>query len=82
MRVGETVSNTIKGGGADERGGETKTLKRGQAWLRGGRFKKGAGPPYELCNIYVLIFILKSKTFFYCAMTIYIPSILFKSNQV
>ena len=82
MRVGETVSHTIKEDGAEERGGETKTLKRGLAWLRGGRFKKEAGPPYELCNIYVLIYILKSKTFFYCAMTIYIPSILFKSNQV
>ena len=31
--------------------------------------------------VYVFIYILRSK-FFYCAMTIYIPFMLFKSNRV
>ena len=30
----------------------------------------------------ILIYILRSNTFFYCTMTIYIPLILFKSNRV
>ena len=31
-------------------------------------------------SVHILIYILRSNTFFYCAMTIYIPFILFKSN--
>ena len=28
MRVGETVQNTLKGGGTEQRGGDTKVIKR------------------------------------------------------
>ena len=52
MRVGGTVCNTLKGGGTEKRGGDTKILKRGrQAGSRGGCLKKERGmePPYELC---------------------------------
>ena len=35
MRVGETVGNTVKGGGTEKRGGETKILKRRQSWVKG-----------------------------------------------
>ena len=31
---------------------------------------------------YVLIYILRNNTFFYCAMVIYIPLTFFKSNRV
>ena len=51
VRVGETVLNTLKGGGTERRGGKTKILKRGGklgqgvgALERGGTLK----PPYEL----------------------------------
>ena len=33
-------------------------------------------------SVYTLIYTLRCKTFFYCAMTVYIPSILFISNRV
>ena len=42
MRVGGTVSNTLKGGGTEKRGGQTKILKRGQAGSRGA-LKRGKG---------------------------------------
>ena len=54
MSVGETVQNTLKGSGTENRGGKTKILKRGggggQADSRGGCLKKEGGqePPYEL----------------------------------
>ena len=48
MRVGESVCNTLKGGGTEKRVGETEILKRGQAKLRGGCLKRGMEPPYEL----------------------------------
>ena len=49
MRVGETVKNTLKGGGTEKRGGETKILKkrRGQARSRGGCLKGEAGTPLQ-----------------------------------
>ena len=35
MRVGGTVENTLKGGGTEKRGGETKILKRkGASWVK------------------------------------------------
>ena len=42
MRVGGTVKNTLKRGGTEKRGGETKILKRGRAnWIkRWGTLKK------------------------------------------
>ena len=44
-----TVQNTLKGGGIEKKGGETKILKKGggggQARSRGWDFKKGAGTP-------------------------------------
>ena len=40
---GDTVENTLKGDGAQKREGETKTLKRGLAWSRGGCLKKRKG---------------------------------------
>ena len=51
MSVGETVQNTLKGSGTENRGGKTKILKGGgQAESRGGCLKKEGGqePPYEL----------------------------------
>ena len=53
---GGTVWNTLKVGGTEKRGGETKILKRGgQAGSRGGCLKKGAEgglePPYELWRL-------------------------------
>ena len=33
-------------------------------------------------SVHILIYILRSNTFFYCAMTIYIPVILFKSMEL
>ena len=50
VRVEGTVSNTLKGGGAEKRGGETNILKRGGKLgqrvgaLKGGELKA----PYEL----------------------------------
>ena len=38
VKVGGTVWNTLKGGGTEKRGGETKILKRGKAGSRGGCF--------------------------------------------
>ena len=43
-----TVQNTLKGGGIEKKGGETKIFKKGgggQARSRGWDFKKGAGTP-------------------------------------
>ena len=52
MKMGVTVQNTLKEGGTEQRGGNTKILKRGmgQAGSMGGCLKKGEGlePPYEL----------------------------------
>ena len=42
MRVGGTVSNTLKGGGTGKRGGETKILKSGSKLGQGvGALKRG-----------------------------------------
>ena len=38
-----TVRNSLKEGGTEKRGEETKILKRGQAGSRGGCLKKGEG---------------------------------------
>ena len=44
MRVGGTVCNTLKGGGTEKRGGDTKILKRGEAsWAKGGALKRSGG---------------------------------------
>ena len=52
MRVGETVENTLKGGGTEKRGGETKIFKRGQAGSRGEYLKKGvAGTPLQTMRL-------------------------------
>ena len=50
---GDTVENTLKGDGAQKREEETKTLKRGLAWSRGGCLKKKEGlePPNEIWSI-------------------------------
>ena len=50
MRVGGTVSNTLKGDGTERRGGKTKILKRGSKLGKGvGALKRGKlEPPYEL----------------------------------
>ena len=52
MSVGETVQNTLKGSGTENRGGKTKILKRGGGKLSQevGALKKGRGreSPYEL----------------------------------
>ena len=46
MRVGGTVSNTLKGGGTGKRGGETKILRRGSKLGQGvGALKRGARTP-------------------------------------
>ena len=46
MRVGGTVSNTLKGGGTGKRGGETKILRRGSKLGQGvGALKGGARTP-------------------------------------
>ena len=37
---------------------------------------------YINSSVYILIYILRNNTFCYCAKTIYIPFILFKSNRV
>ena len=44
MSLGETVENTLKGGGAEQRGGDKKILKRGVSWVRGGGALE---PPYK-----------------------------------
>ena len=51
-----TVGNSLKEGGTEKRGEETKILKRGQAGSRGSCLKKGAwnplknyGPGYSFC---------------------------------
>ena len=44
VRVEGTVCNTLKGGGTEKRGGDTKILKRGrQAGSRGGALKRSGG---------------------------------------
>ena len=61
MRVVGTVQNTLKGGEAEQRGGDTKIFKKeGQAGSRGGCLKMGLWgeclkkgvmePPYEPCS--------------------------------
>ena len=42
-RVGGTVENTLKRGGTEKRGGETKIFKKGQAGSRGRCLKKVGG---------------------------------------
>ena len=48
--MGETVENTLKGGGTEQRGRDAKILKTGQAGSSSGALKRGGGlePPYEL----------------------------------
>ena len=53
MRVGETVENTLTGGGTENRGGETKVFKRGQPGSRGECLKKGGGW-YQLWDWYYI----------------------------
>ena len=54
MKVGETVQNTLKGGGAEKRSGKTKSLKRGDKLGQGlGALKRGGGGWNPLTN-YVL----------------------------
>ena len=51
VRVGGTVWNTLKGGGTEKRGKETKDFKKERsAGLRSGCLKKKVGlePPYEI----------------------------------
>ena len=43
MRVGETVQNTLKGGGTEKRRGETKIIKSGKLSQRVGALKRGGG---------------------------------------
>ena len=51
VRVGGTVCNTLKGGGTEKRGGDTKILKRGrQAGSRGGGALKRSGGWSPLTN--------------------------------
>ena len=50
MGVGGTVLNTLKGGGAEKRGGEIKILKsggRGKVGQGVGALKRGAGTPLQ-----------------------------------
>ena len=43
---GETVQNTLRGVGTEQRGGDTKILKRrGASWVKGWCFKKGVRNP-------------------------------------
>ena len=55
VRVRGTVWNTLKWGGTENRGGETKIFKKGggQAGSRGGCPKKEGGlePLYEVCFV-------------------------------
>ena len=55
--IGGTVWNTLKGGGIEKRGGESKILKRGKAGSRVGCIKKEGGlkPPKKL-SCYTLTF--------------------------
>ena len=50
MRAGETVKNTLRGGGTEQRGGDTKILNRDGKLDQGVRaLKRGRlEPPYEL----------------------------------
>ena len=50
MRVGGTVEITLKGGGTEKRGGETKILNRGASWIKAGvgALKRGAGTPLQI----------------------------------
>ena len=43
VRVGETISNTLQGGGTEKRGGETKNFKRGDKLGQGVGALKGGG---------------------------------------
>ena len=43
--VRRTVLNTLKRGGTEKRGGETKILKRGSSWVKGQCLKKGSWNP-------------------------------------
>ena len=47
VRVGETVWNTWKGGGAEKRGGETKIFKGGKLVQGVGALKRGAQAPLQ-----------------------------------
>ena len=53
---GGTVENTMKGGGAEQRGGDTKISKRGGQAVSWGRCLKqggGAGTPLRTCAVVV-----------------------------
>ena len=54
VRVGGNVENTLKGGETEQRGGDTKILKKGgggASWVKGWVPEKGGlEPPYELCK--------------------------------
>ena len=76
VRVEGTVWNTLIGGGKEKRGGETKTLKGGQAKSRGGCLKKGwVGTPLQtmiyknLC--YVQMYLCK-YVFIHISISLYV----------
>ena len=49
MKVKATVKNTLKGSGTEQRGGDTKILKRETSWVKlWVPLKRGLEPPYEL----------------------------------
>ena len=52
VKVGGTVWNTLKEGGTEKRGGETKILKRGGgSWVELGALKRGTGTPLRTLYI-------------------------------
>ena len=44
VRVGGTVKNALKGGGTEQRGGDTNILKKGTSWIKEWMPLKGRGP--------------------------------------
>ena len=44
MRVGGTVKNALKGGGTEQRGGDTNILKKETSWIKEWMPLKGRGP--------------------------------------
>ena len=61
-QCGGTVSNTLKVGGTEKRGGEATILKKkGQAGSRDGCLKKRGGAGTHLRNYDVYIYIVAGK---------------------
>ena len=64
MRVGGTVYNTLKGGGTEKRGGETKISKRWvQTGSRGECLKKERGGGTPLWTMLIFFFTIFLNTF-------------------